>query len=186
MHEATLTRLSQPSEGPLRAPSAPGAKAGWHIDSMTLRPVIDDPETFEREFAHDDARDAIRALWSGDPVTARERCEAMLKKRPSSVRLRALLADCRRDLGETDQAIADYRVLLEECRGTAWEAVLHQHLGTALFVAGHFDLALTAFAQAYELRVFAGGDPSLIDSSMAAISRTQHMLEIQHRARRHR
>ena len=184
MQEAALMRAKQPSEGPLRAPSVPGGESGWHIDPITLRPVIDDLEAFEREFAHDYAREVIRALWSGDPATARERCEVMLAERPSSVRLRAILADCRRDLGETDRAIADYRVLLEECRGTAWESVLHQHLGKALFTAGHYDLALTAFAQAYELRVFTGAHPSLIDSSMVAMSRTQHMLEIQHRARR--
>lgn len=178
MLETTLKRPSRPS--------ARGADASWHIDPMTLRPVIDDVEAFDREFAQDDARDIIRALWSGNPVTALERCEDRLAKEPSSVRLRAISADCRRDLGETDRAIAEYRVLLEECRGTSWEAVLHQHLGKALFAAGHYDLALNAFAQAYEMRVFTGADPSLIDSSMAAMSRTQHMLEIQHRARRRR
>ena len=186
MHKATLNRQSLPSERSIDEASVLGERRGWHIDPMTLRPVIDDGEAFDREFAHDHARDVIKALWSGDPAAARERCEVILSEHPSSVRLRAILADCHRDLGETDRAIADYRVLLDECRGTSWEAVLHQHLGKALFAAGHYDLALRAFAQAYELRVFTGTDSSLIDSSMAAMSRTQHMLEIQHRSRRRR
>ena len=98
MLETTLKRPSRPS--------ARGADASWHIDPMTLRPVIDDVEAFNREFAHDDAHDIIRALWSGDPVTALERCEDRLAKEPSSVRLRAILADCRRELGETDRAFS--------------------------------------------------------------------------------
>src|SRR5690625_516635 len=91
---------------------------GWIIDGKTLLPRIVDPEEFRRSLADDPLREGIEALWSGRPDEAAELIEA----HEPTFRTRALRADCLRDQGELDLAIAEYRELIDECAGTAWEA----------------------------------------------------------------
>ncbi|HLR97088.1 MAG TPA: hypothetical protein VK053_21385, partial [Jiangellaceae bacterium] len=68
-----------------------------------------------------------------------------------------------------DLAIAEYRELIDECAGTAWEAVMRQHLGKALFSASRFTEAGEQFAEALRLREDAGADQDLLTSSHYAL-----------------
>ena len=149
---------------------------GWHIDSDTLRPVITDEAAFRSEYSHDPASEVLIALWSGDPDRALVMLEPLLGASPEYWRWRALRADARRDRGDHDEAIADYRRLVDEHAGTSNEAVLVQHLGKAHFAAGEFESALTCFQRALDLRLAAGADRSLVESSRAALQRTLHVV----------
>lgn len=144
---------------------------GWVIDGGTLLPRIVDVDEFRRGLAEDPLRDAVEALWSGRPDDA----EALLRQHRLTLRVRALLADCSRDRGRAAQAVRDYRELVEECAGTAWEPVMRQHLGKALFVAARFAEAAEQFALALAQREAAGADEKLVASS-------RHALEVARRS----
>ncbi len=138
---------------------------GWIIDGKTLLPRIVDPEEFRRSLADDPLREGIEALWSGRPDEAAE----LIEGHEPTFRTRALKADCLRDQGELDLAIAEYRELIDECAGTAWEAVMRQHLGKALFSASRFTEAGEQFAEALRLREDTGADQDLLTSSHYAL-----------------
>lgn len=135
------------------------------IDGATQLPRIVDLPEFRRGLADDPHRDAVEALWCGRPADAAR----LLGGRERTVRVRALLADCSRDLGDLETARKDYVVLVAECEGTPWEAVMRQHLGKVLFTAGRPEEAAEQFARALELRELAGADESLLASSRRAL-----------------
>ncbi|WP_017586803.1 tetratricopeptide repeat protein [Nocardiopsis ganjiahuensis] len=159
-----------------RVPGGPG----WYTDALTLLPVIEDLAEFRRANASDPALRVLEELWSGRPEEAEPLASALVEEAPT-VRHRALLADVRRDLGRIAWAVGEYGQLLEDCRGTAREAVLWQHLGKAHFVGGDLREAAEAFSRALQLRVFEGADPALVASSRVAHQRAEALLD---RARR--
>lgn len=145
---------------------------GWYIDRETLLPGIEDEDLFRAAHANDPAVEILVALWTGNP----EQAEAEIRRRfaeAETPRLRALLADAWRDQGRTDDAIAAYEELVCEVAGTGHEAVMQQHLGKALFVAGRYDEAARVFEQAYELRTAAGAEPALVNSAKTAAERAR-------------
>ncbi|USQ80518.1 hypothetical protein [Ornithinimicrobium faecis] len=148
---------------------------GWIIKGTTLLPRITDLDAFRAGMTADPLADAVEALWSGDAVRARE----LLHTADPSVRVRALLADCARDLGETDQALQTYADLLAECTGTPWEPVLRQHHGKALLAAGRVEEALAEFEVAYEQRAAAGAPADLLASSAQARDRARQLVAAQ-------
>lgn len=135
------------------------------IDGATLLPWVVDLPELRRGMADDPLRDAVEALWCGRPADAAR----LLEGREPTVRVRALLADCARDLGNLEKAREDYVALVAECEGTPWEAVMRQHLGKVLFTAGRPEEAAEQFARALELRELAGAEESLLASSRQAL-----------------
>jgi tetratricopeptide (TPR) repeat protein len=93
-----------------------------------------------------------------------------------TLRHRALLADVRRDLGRTDWAVAEYTELIEQCRGTAREALMWQHLGKAHFVGQDYPEAAEAFEKALDLRLRDTAPEDLVASSRMALQRTRSLL----------
>lgn len=161
-------------EGP-RIPGGPG----WYMDGLTLLPVIEDLEEFRRAHADDRALPVLEELWSGRPDMAEPLAVALVED-ASTVRHRALLADVRRDLGRIAWAVDEYEQLLEQCRGTAREAVIWQHLGKVHFVGGNLPEAVEKFSMALQLRVCAGADLDLITSSRVAHQRAQSLVSDTH------
>ncbi len=168
-------------EAPTPAPPAHASTApppdleggpGWVIDGTTLLPRITDLAAFREGMATDPLADAVETLWSGDPSHARE----LLHTAPSTVRVRALRADCDRDLGDVDRALREYADLLAECTDSPWEPVLRQHHGKALLAAGRVEEALVEFERAHDLRVEAGAPADLVASSAQARDRTRQLL----------
>jgi len=121
------------------------------------------------------ALEGIVLLWSGRPVEA----EAVFVESGTCETLhgRALHADAWRDQGRLDEAITAYEELVAETAGTARDAVMTQHWGKALFVAGRYLEAARAFDRAHMLRVEAGAEASLIASSRSAAERARHLAE---------
>ncbi|CAM4176166.1 tetratricopeptide repeat protein [Helcobacillus massiliensis] len=156
-------------------PAQPIAACGWYIDVRTLLPVINDLAAFRAHYAADPARDAVEALWTGHPDRAEQLLMELSAENPSNLRYRALLADAHRDQGDTDWAVAAYHQLVDATRGGALEAVMWQHLGKALFVAGSFTEAENAFSRALDLRIAGGADDDLIESSMLALDRAKQL-----------
>lgn len=146
---------------------------GWVLDGATLRPRITDLPAFREGKATDPLAEAIETLWLGDPARARE----LLQAADSSIRVRALLGDCARDLGETDEAVRTYTELLAECTGTPREAMLRQHFGKALLAAGRAEDALAEFETAHAMRVAdPDGDPVLAVASAQARDRAAQIV----------
>jgi predicted Zn-dependent protease len=94
----------------------------------------------------------------------------------SPFRLRALGADVRSARGDHDEAIAVYRDLLAEAVGGPREAVVRQHLGTALFAAGQFTAARAEFDAALRRRLAAGASADRVASSRLALARVEELL----------
>jgi tetratricopeptide (TPR) repeat protein len=148
---------------------------GWHVDPVTLRPVITDESTFRSGHADDPALEALVALWTGDPGKALDALGPLLDAAPDDWRWRALQADARRDLGDHHTAIADYHQLVREHAGTSHEAVLMQHLGKAYFAADEYASAVDCFERALSLRTAAGADRALVESSRSALQRAREL-----------
>lgn len=146
---------------------------GWVLDGASLLPRITDLVAFRAGMSADPLADAIEALWSGDAVRARE----LLHTADPTVRVRALRADCARDLGETDQALQEYAELLAECTGTPWEPVLRQHHGKSLLAAGRTEEALAEFETAHRMRLGAGAPQDLVASSAQARDRARQLVD---------
>jgi len=143
---------------------------GWYIDRETLLPVIEDVNLFRAFYVDDPVVEILIALWTGRPDEAENQLYEELAS-SDSPRLRALLADAWRDQGRPDDAIGAYEQLVQEVLGTTHEAVMQQHLGKALFVAGRHEEAAKAFEKALRLRSEAGADESLVRSSRMAAER---------------
>lgn len=137
--------------------------AGWRIWSTDLRPEITDLEAFRSALRGDPLLDAIEALWRGDPRGAL----SLLANQPDSFRVRALRADCHRDLGDHEVAVAEYDLLVETVAGSPREAVIRQHRGKALLAAGRAEEAVEDFERVVVLRE--GGDPTLLASAVQAL-----------------
>jgi len=152
---------------------------GWYLDRATLLPAIEDEELFRAAHAADPAVDILIALWTGRPEAA----EQLIQAQPDasdSARLRALLADAWRDQGRIEDAVAAYEALIGEVVGTESEAVMQQHLGKTLFVAGRFSEAAQAFEKALALRIGSGVEKSLIASSRVAAERAREEASTTH------
>lgn len=134
---------------------------GWVIGA-DLRPRITDAEAFRHGMSGDPLADVVEALWSGDP----ERALRMLGPL-TTLRARALRADCHSALGESSAASKEYDELVRETEGTSREAVMRQHRGKVLLAAGETTSAIDDFARALELR--RDGDPALRASSEQAL-----------------
>lgn len=166
-------------EPPTEAPEPPAdveGGPGWVIDGATLAPRITDVDAFRAGMATDPLAEAVELLWSGQAEAARE----MLSRSEPTVRVRALRADCARDLGETELALQTYADVLAECAGTPWEPVLRQHHGKALLAAGRIDEALAEFEAAYEQRAAAGAPADLLASSAQARDRAAQIVASRH------
>jgi tetratricopeptide (TPR) repeat protein len=148
---------------------------GWHMDARSLLPTITDEALFRTTYADDPAVEVLVALWSGDPDSALARLEPLLRESPDHWRWRALRADAGRDLGDHERAVAEYRRLVAEHAGTAREAVLVQHLGKAQFAAGEYASAVDCFERALALRLAAGAERPLVESSRAALARAREL-----------
>ena len=132
---------------------------GWIIRAADLRPVVTDLEAFRAGLAEDPLAEPIELLWTGNAGAALQVLD-VLRQTP---RVRALAADCHRDLGDTAHAVSEYDVLVAECVGTAREAVMRQHRGKALLANGETERAVEDFQRAVELRGTA--DPVLLASA---------------------
>ena len=148
---------------------------GWHMDPVTLRPVITDEPLFRTQYADDPALEVLVALWTGEPDKALAGLEPLVGVAPENWRWRALRADAWRDLGDHQHAVAEYRRLVGEHVGTPHEAVLVQHLGKAHFAAGQYASAVTCFQRALNLRAAAGAERSFVESSRAALRRARQL-----------
>lgn len=164
---ATVTAASA-SVPPVDVEGGPG----WVIDGATLLPRITDPVVFREGMVTDPLADAVEALWSGDPARARE----LLATADPTVRVRALRADCARDLDQVDEALRAYADLLAECTGTPWEPVLRQHHGKTLLAAGQIEESLAEFETAHRMRVEAGAPADLVASSAQARERARQLV----------
>lgn len=145
---------------------------GWIIDGETLRPRITDLATFRGGMVEDPLRDAVEHLWSGRPKQALEQLSAC----EESMRVRALIADCHRDLGNCAAARAIYDELVEQYSGTAAEAVMRQHRGKVHLTAGDPGRALADFKRAAELRK--DQSPALLASSQQAVAVARQTLAV--------
>ncbi|GHF18303.1 tetratricopeptide repeat protein [Pseudolysinimonas yzui] len=152
---------------------------GWYIDRESLLPVIEDESVFRAAHAEDPAIEVLVALWSGRPTDAEVQIRTWLDH-ADSPRLRALLADAWRDQGRTDEAIAAYESLIGEVSDMKSEAVMQQHLGKALFVAGRHEEAAQAFEKALGMRLRFGAEDSLVESSRAAAVRAREAASAKH------
>lgn len=141
---------------------------GWVLSGDDLDPVITDAASFRAGLAQDPLAGAIESLWTGRVEEAR----AMLRAADSSVRSRALLADCDRRSGDPVAAARSLRILVAEHEDDAWSPVLRQHLGKALLAAGNVDGARRQLRLALEARTRVGADPHVIASSRQALART--------------
>lgn len=121
---------------------------GWLIRAADLRPVVTDLEAFRAGLADDPLAEQIELLWTGN-ADAALRALDRLEQTP---RVRALAADCHRDLGNTALAVSEYDVLVAECLGKPREAVMRQHRGKALLANGEAERAVEDFQRAVELR----------------------------------
>ncbi|WP_258373791.1 hypothetical protein [Curtobacterium sp. MCLR17_055] len=137
---------------------------GWRIRSADLRPVITDLAAFRAGLADDPLREEIELLWTGKAGDALRRLERVT----STQRVRALRADCHRDLGHTRAAVREYDLLVAECIGTTREATMRQHRGKALLAAGNVDRAVEDFTFAVALRQ--ASDPVLLASAEQALA----------------
>lgn len=158
----------------LQVPPQPGPDdvkggPGWLMAGTTLRPVITDVPSFRAGVANDPLGRAVELLWTDRPASA----ERWLQSQESTVRVRALRADCRRDLGDHDGALAAYRQLVAECAGGPREAVMRQHHGKALMAGGEYGPAAQEFEIALRLRLEAGADATLLASSRQARDRAR-------------
>ncbi|MCM3503388.1 hypothetical protein M3667_16065 [Microbacterium sp. P26] len=142
---------------------------GWVIGA-DLRPRITDAEAFRRGMTGDPLADVVEALWSGDPGRALRLLGPM-----TTLRARALRADCRSALGEIAAARAEYDELVRETEGTSREAVMRQHRGKVLLAAGETEAAIDDFARALDLR--RDGDPALRASSEQALRAARRRLD---------
>lgn len=174
-HEAQ-TPAPRAHTPPAPAPAGLEGGPGWVIDDTTLLPRIIDPVAFREGMSTDPLADAVETLWSGEPGRARE----LLHTEEPTIRVRALRADCARDLGEVDEALREYADLLAECSDSPWEPVLRQHYGKALLAAGRLGEALAEFDTAYGMRVDAGAPTDLIASSAQARDRARQLVEAGH------
>lgn len=163
----SVSRLfERPLERPRRPPDLP-CGPGWVIDGGTLLSRVTDAAAFREGLAQDPLVDALEALFSGDPATARE----LLSAAEPTVRVRALLADCARDLGDTARAVREYADLLAEQAGSPWEPVLRQHHGKALLADGQTERARETFETTYSVRLREGAAPDQVASSAQARDR---------------
>lgn len=164
LFERQLDRPEPPEDVP--------AGAGWVIDGATLRPRITDLAAFRDGLREDPLAEAIEALWTGDARGAR----ALLEGEDQRVRVRALLADCLRDLGDVEEALRRYVGLVAECAETPREPVLRQHHGKALLAAGRAGEAHQEFVTAYDQRLRRGAPPDQVASSAQARDRAAQLV----------
>ncbi|SJM50821.1 hypothetical protein CZ771_04410 [Actinomycetales bacterium JB111] len=150
--------------------------SGWHFDSDTLLPVIDDEAAFRAAQGDDPTLELLVLLWSRRPGSALPIARDLVGSRPTP-RHRALHADVLRDLGRTAEAIDIYDSLVAETAGTPREAVMTQHLGKAHWSAGNVSEALVAFERALTLRTEAGAPEDLVASSREARDRARRALD---------
>lgn len=155
-----------------RVPGGPG----WYIDTLTLLPVIENVEGFRGGLADDPALHLLEALWGGKLEKVEPLALNFVRTEPT-LRHRALPADVRRDLGRTTWAVQEYEHLLDQCSGTAREAVMWRHLGKTHFVDGDYEAAVQAFSPAHRLRVRDSAAADLIVSSHAALRGAQSLLD---------
>lgn len=137
---------------------------GWRIRGSDLRPEITDLRAFREGMANDPLAAAVEEAWAGHPDLALD----LLREEPRTPRVRALIADCLRDLGEVVSALDEYDRLVEESRGRPGEAVMRQHRGKVLLAAGRRSEAITDFEAAIALRRDAA--PDLLASSLQALA----------------
>ncbi|MBM3714568.1 MAG: hypothetical protein FJW64_02335 [Actinobacteria bacterium] len=135
---------------------------GWIIGG-DLRPRITDVAAFRAGMAEDPLASVIEALWTGDWRYALD----VLRSLESSLRVRALTADCLAASGDTASALQIYDALVTETTGTPREATMRQHRGKVLLAAGRTDAAIADFAAALALR--ADADAKLRASSAHAL-----------------
>lgn len=135
---------------------------GWVIRGEDLQPEITDRAVFRDAHAEDELLDVLDLLWSGHAAAALD----LLDSFEDYSRVRALRADCLRDLGHHDRALHLYDALVEESAGTPREAAMRQHRGKVHLVAGDPVQALYDFERAVELR--RDGDALLLTSSVQA------------------
>lgn len=145
---------------------------GWIIRAADLRPAVTDLDAFRAGLAGDPLAEPIELLWTGNARAALHGLES-LQQTP---RVRALAADCRRDLGDTALAVGEYDVLVAESLGTAREAVMRQHRGKALLANGEIRRAIEDFQQAVELRRTA--DPVLLASAEQGLAVARSRVDI--------
>ena len=140
---------------------------GWKIRGSDLRPEITDISAFREGLKHDPLAGALELLWTGHPDEAREALENFAKRQGPTVRVRALRADCLRDLGRPHEAVAIYDDLLHESLGTTRESFIRQHRGKALIAAERLNDAKAELNRVVEMRT--GGDPALLMSAVQAL-----------------
>lgn len=149
---------------PMPAPHDVEGGPGWSIRAADLRPSVTDRAAFRAGLLDDPLAVPLELLWSGEPDVALDQLDAL----PRTVRVRALAADCHRDLGDTLRAVQEYDRLVDEHDGTPLEAVLRQHRGKALLAHGDAGRASEDFRRVVTLR--RAGAPALLASAEQALA----------------
>lgn len=139
------------------------AGPGWIIDGTDLRPRITDVQLFRTGVADDPLAQVLELLWSGRAAQALE----LLQGLDPSIRVRALTADCLRELGRGRRALEIYDALVAETGGTAYAAAMRQHRGKVHLELGDVLAARADFQHSVRLR--RGGDPALLASARQAL-----------------
>ncbi|MEV0890262.1 hypothetical protein [Promicromonospora sp. NPDC050262] len=147
------------------------AGPGWHTDPATLQPVLDDEVAFRAANATDSALEVFVALWSDEPNRAATLLQPLIDGDPTSLRLQVLAADVIRARGDTSTAIKILELLVGSHEYRSGEEVAVRHLGEALFAVGDYPHAAARFRRSLDLRLAAGADASLIDTSRMALDR---------------
>lgn len=151
----------------------PGGK-GWIIRDTDLRPEITDLQAFQQAHESDPLADTLELLWTGHADEAIVALDNAAETLGPTVRIRALRADCLRDLGYPKEAVAIYEELFAEAQGTSREPFIRQHRGKALIAAGRTDEAHAEFARVVEMRT--GGDSALLASAVQALNFAQRAM----------
>ncbi len=122
-------------------------------DADTLRPRVADRAAAQAwaAAAADPYAWVILALADGDLDRALQALERV-PVTTSPLRRRILTADLHRDAGRFAVAVALYRDLCAETSGPQQEALVCQHFGKTLLLAGRLDEAAEMIGRALELR----------------------------------
>lgn len=143
------------------------AGPGWILSGKDLRPCITDRKLFREGMKDDPLAQAIEDLWLGEPARALQ----LLSGEEQTLRVRALSADCLRELGRAYEALAEYNKLVNLAQGTQSEAFMVQHRGKVHLVLENRYEAIEDFQRSVNLRI--GGDETLLASALQALEFAQ-------------
>lgn len=153
---------------------------GIRINPLTLVPEItnEDECLAALESGNNPVDRIFVLLVQGNTADAAELLAEARYTDPESLRLRIFEAELLRVSHRYDPAVVLYRQLLAEVAGTATEALILQHLGTAYYASGHVAAAVETFSKALDLQVAGAAEAAQIYMSTVALQRARDTLEL--------